>query len=286
MKLLILVAGVIGGSMASMFVRWSTAPSPVLVVYRMFFAVLLLAPVAWMHRAEFRYLPKKTLGLCVCSGIALGLHFATYFESVKNTSMAASSVLVNMEVLLVAFVSVTVLRRRYTKTAWLGILLAFCGAVIIALGDTGGANGNALWGDVLALISAMMMGTYTMLGGVCRKTVSTTVYTYLVYLVAMVTVLAIMLAGGIPLFGHGSVNFATAFGMAVCCTLLGHSIFSWCLKYLEPSLVSTMRQMDPMFAALWGLLIFGERPGLPVILGGMVIILGVVLYGRATAVEE
>ena len=130
------------------------------------------------------------------------------------------------------------------------------------------------------------MGTYTLLGSVCRKSVTTTVYTYLVYFVAMVTVLVLIFVSGTPLFGYGTVNFWASLGMAAFPTLLGHSVFSWCLKYLPPALVSTMRQMDPLFAALWGFLLFGEQPGILVLVGGIIIICGAVLYSRTTALEN
>lgn len=287
MKVLILIFGVICGSTAGAFIRLASAPSAVLVVYRMFFSMVLLAPMVWLHRKEFSAMARKTLLLCICSGMSLGLHFVTYFESVKNTSLAASSVLVNMEVLFVALATVLIFRRKLSGKAWLAVLLAFGGAVIIALSDTGsGGSGNAILGDAMALISAGFMSAYTLLGSVCRKNVTTTVYTYLVYFVAMVTVLVLTLASGTPLFGYGRMDVVASLGMALVPTLLGHSVFSWCLKYLPPAMVSTMRQMDPLFAALWGFLLFGEQPGMLVLLGGAVIICGAVLYSRTAEREN
>lgn len=284
MKQLIVLLGVIGGSLSAVFVRLSTAPSPVLVVYRMLFTVLLLTPTAWRHRAECRALPPRMWGLCAASGVALGLHFATFFEAVKTTSIAASTVLTDMEVLFVALATILVFHRRISPRAWAAILLAFGGAVVIALADTTGGAGS-LGGDLLALLSAMLIAAYTTIGSVCRRTMSTTVYTYAVYLVSAVTVLVLCLAGGTPLVGWGTENLATSFGMAVCCTLLGHSIFSWGLKYFAPSFVSTIRLLDCVFSALWGVLLFGERPGLLVLLGGVITIGGVALYSRAAADE-
>jgi drug/metabolite transporter (DMT)-like permease len=146
MKVLILIFGVICGSTAGAFIRLASAPSPVLVVYRMFFSLVLLAPMVWLHRKEFSAMARKTLLLCICSGMSLGLHFVTYFESVKNTSLAASSVLVNMEVLFVALATVLIFHRKLSGKAWLAVLLAFGGAVIIALSDTGsGAAEMRFW---------------------------------------------------------------------------------------------------------------------------------------------
>ena len=95
--------------------------------------------------------------------------------------------------------------------------------------------------------------------------------------------LAAALAGGQALTGWGPVNLLAGLGMAVFCTLLGHSVFSWGLKYLPPAFISTANLLEPVLASVWGLLLFGERPGVLVMLGGMLILLGIGLYSREEA---
>lgn len=283
MKRLVVILGVAGVSLSAVFVRWSTAPSLILVLYRVGLAALLMAPPLFLRHREER-LTRRDLGLCLASGACLGLHFAAYFESLRFTSIASSVVLVNTEVLFVALGSVLLLGRRLTGRAWLAVLLAFGGSVVIATADTA-VGPDAVRGDLIALSGALCMAVYTMIGAVCRKHISTAVYTFLVYCSAALTVLVIALWSGTPLAGYGPVNLGTALGMAVFCTLLGHSVFSWGLKYLSPAFISTAKLLEPVLASAWGLLLFGERPGLPVLLGGAVIIAGVALYGRAASDE-
>lgn len=284
MKRLIVLLGVLGASLSSIFVRLSTAPSLILVLYRVGLAMLLLAPVVLVkHRRELLALTAREAGLCLCSGAALGLHFAAYFESLRFTSIAASVVLVDTEVLFVALISILLFRKKLSGRAWAAIALALLGSVIIALADTAGGGSDALRGDLLALGGAFFVAVYTMLGSVCRRSVSTNVYTFLVYLAASLTVLAIALMGGQAVTGYGSINYLTGLGMAVFCTLLGHSVFSWSLKYLPPAFVSTAKLMEPVFASVMGLALFGELPGALTVIGGVTIIFAITLYSR---VEE
>ena len=284
MKRLIVLLGVLGASLSSIFVRVSTAPSLILVLYRVGMAALLLLPVVLVKdREELRRMTGREVGLCLVSGASLGLHFAAYFESLRYTSIAASVVLVDTEVLFVALISILLLKKKLRKKAWLAILLALGGSVIIAMADTAGGGADALRGDLLALCGAFFVAVYTMIGSVCRRTVSTNVYTFLVYLAAGVTVLAIALLSGRALPGYGGVNYLTGFGMAVFCTLMGHSVFSWGLKYLPPAFVSTAKLMEPVFASILGLFLFGEVPGMLTVMGGAVIIAAIILYSR---VEE
>lgn len=284
MKRLIVLLGVLGASLSSIFVRVSTAPSLILVLYRVGMAALLLLPVVLVKdREELRRMTGREVGLCLVSGASLGLHFAAYFESLRYTSIAASVVLVDTEVLFVALISILLLKKKLRKKAWLAILLALGGSVIIAMADTAGGGADALRGDLLALCGAFFVAVYTMIGSVCRRTVSTNVYTFLVYLAAGVTVLAIALLSGRAITGYGGVNYLTGFGMAVFCTLMGHSVFSWGLKYLPPAFVSTAKLMEPVFASILGLFLFREVPGMLTVMGGAVIIAAIILYSR---VEE
>ena len=285
MKRLAVLLGVAGVSLSAVLVRWSTAPSLILVLYRVGMAAALLAPYTLLrHREELRALDRREVLLCLASGAFLGLHFAAYFESLRWTSIASSVVLVDTEVLFVALGTVLVLRQRLSGRAWLAVALAFGGSVVIAMADTA-VGPDAVRGDIIALSGALCMAVYTMIGAVCRKNISTTVYTFLVYCSAALTVLVIALFGGLPLTGYGAENVLTALGMAVFCTLLGHSVFSWGLKYLPPAFISTAKLLEPVFASVWGLALFGERPGLLTLLGGAVIIAGVALYSRTTGRE-
>ena len=285
MKRLLVLLGVAGVSLSAVFVRWSTAPSLVLALYRMAISAALLAPWTILRcGGELRRLTRRDLLLCLASGAFLGLHFTAYFESLRWTSIASSVVLVDTEVLFVALGSVLLMNKKLPGRAWLAVALAFGGSVVIALADTT-VGPDAVRGDVIALSGALCMAVYTMIGTVCRKNISTTVYTFLVYCSAALTVLVIALFSGLPLAGYGAENVLTAFGMAVFCTLLGHSVFSWGLKYLSPAFISTAKLLEPVFASVWGLALFGERPGLLTLLGGAVIIAGVALYGRAAGRE-
>ena len=280
MKRIVILLGVAGVSLSAAFVRWSSAPSLVLALYRMVFSAALLAPWTLLyHREELRTLSRRDLLLCLASGAFLGLHFAAYFESLRWTSIASSVVLVDTEVFFVALGSVLLLRKKLPGRAWLAVALAFGGSGVIAMADTA-VGPDAVRGDAIALAGALCMAVYTMIGAVCRRRLSTTVYTCLVYTAAAVTLLVITLAGGAPLMGYGAVNGLTALGMAVFCTLLGHSVFSWGLKYLPPAFISTVKLMEPVFASMWGLALFAERPGALTVLGGAVIICGIALYSR------
>lgn len=277
MKKLIVMLGVVGVSWSAIFVRWSTAPSLALVFYRMAISTLLLAPAAFVRRKDFFELRTPEALLSLLSGAFLGLHLYLYFVSLEYTSIASAVVLVDTEVLFVALATWLILRRPLGIWAWAAICLAFGGSVIVAMADSAG-GGSALKGDIIALAGALFMAVYTILGTVCRRRVSTTVYTFLVYLSAAGTVLVIILASGLPITGYDPINLWSALGLAVFCTLMGHSVFSWGLKYLPPAFIATVKLLSAVFATIWGIFLFQETPGFLVTIGCVIVLAGIILY--------
>ena len=97
------MVGVLGVSASAILVRFSQAPSGVTAAYRLGWTVLLLLPVVLLRcRAELRRVTARDLVLCGASGVLLALHFLTWFESLKRTSVASSTVLVSTEVIFTA----------------------------------------------------------------------------------------------------------------------------------------------------------------------------------------
>ena len=276
MKKLCLLLGVVGMSLSAIFVRLASAPSMVLVFYRVALSALLLLPLVLLrHRAELSGLTGRDIGLCILSGAFLGLHFTLYFESLRDTSVA----LVDTEVFFVALAMLLLFREIIPRGGWLGIGATFAGSLLIAMADAGGGS-DLLRGDLLALDGAATMAVYTMIGKVCRQRISTTVYTLFVYAAAAVTVLVLLLAGGTPVFGYAPRNLWAAAGLAVFCTLLGHSVFSWGLKFESASFIATIKLLEPVFSSVFAFFLFGEVPAWLTVLGGVVVILGVYLYAR------
>lgn len=277
----ILFLGVLGASFSSTFVRWSQAPSLVTATFRLGWSVLLLLPAVLLrHREELRAVTRRDLLLCTVSGVCLALHFTTWFESLKWTSIASSTVLVSTEVIFSALGFALFLKGKIPKAGVYAIALAFGGSVLLALADRSGGLG-ALKGDLLALAGAVFVALYTLAGRVQRGRQSTTIYTFLTYSACLAALLLMDLGTGTPLTGWGVRELGVGLLLAVFCTLLGHSLFSWSLKWLSPAYVSAVKLCEPIFAALMGLFLFSEGIRPLQALGAAVILAGVFLYTKA-----
>lgn len=286
--MIMIVIGIIGISLSAIFVKYSEAPSVVTAAYRLLWTVALMTPVVLgkegVRRELFRS-DRKTVALCAVSGIFLALHFTSWFESLNQTSVASSTAIVCTEVIWVALGFCVFLKGRISKMAAASIAVTVAGSLFIALSDYS-AGGNHLFGDGLALAAAIFSAVYTLIGREARKHMSTTVYTYIVYVFCALVLCISTAASGLSFTGYGAASVVVGLLLAVFSTLLGHSIFSWCLKFLSPSFVSASKLCEPVVAAMFAATLFGEIPELLAVLGGLVTIGGVLLYSRVESREE
>ena len=265
--MILIVIGIMGISLSSIFVKYAQSPSVVTAAYRLLWTIILMTPAvicSKKYRQELLETSPKLVLLCILSGIFLALHFTLWFESLNHTSVASSTTIVCTEVIWV---------------------VTLAGSMLIAFSDSSG-QGNHLYGDFLALLAAIAVAVYTLIGRIARATASTTVYTYLVYGACAVTLVLMTLAQGLSLTGYGSSGIVVGFLLAVFSTILGHSIFSWCLKFLSPAFVSASKLCEPAVAAVFAAFLFHEIPKPLQILGGLVIIAGVIAYSRVEQGQE
>ena len=280
--MILLVIGVMGISLSSIFVRYSQAPSAVTAAYRLLWSVLLMTPVTLGKTAVRRELvdvDRKTLLLSIVSGVFLAVHFALWFESLQHTSVASSTTIVCTDVIWVSIGYWLILKGKLGLKAALTIAVMLTGSVLIAMSDAGSGGGH-LYGDILALLGAIAIAGYTLIGRIVRATVSTTVYTYIVYTACAAVLTAVCLIQGLPLFGYGVGSVIVGLLLAVFSTILGHSIFSWSLKFFSPSFVSACKLCEPVGAAILAAILFGEIPRALQLLGGGLILGGVYYYSH------
>jgi drug/metabolite transporter (DMT)-like permease len=262
-------------------VKFSTAPAAVTAAWRLLWTVALMTPVVWGRgavRQELLGVKWPLALLSALSGLFLAIHFVFWFESLNRTSVASSTTIVCTEVIWVCLGWWLFMGGRIPGKALAAIGVTVVGSVVIAFADSG-SRGH-LSGDILALLAAVAVAGYTLIGRAVRSDTSTTVYTYLVYTVCALVLVLTCAFQGQALLGHGSSPIWVGLALAVFSTILGHSIFSWCLKYFSPAFVSASKLCEPVGAAALAALIFGQIPSAMQLLGGALILGGLVWYSR------
>lgn len=274
-----LVLGVVIVSWAAILIRWAgEAPPLVIAAGRLAGASLILTPVALItgaHR-ELRLLSRGEALLTLLSGVALAIHFASWIASLSLTTVASSVVLVSTNPLWVGLASHFILRERVSRLSGGGIALAVLGSILIGYGDFGTSQ-QALWGDLLALVGAISVSTYFLLGRRLRQRLSIVAYIWPVYATAAVITSGTCLLTGQRFQGYAPSTYGMLILLAIGPQLLGHSSLNYALEQLSATFVTVTVLGEPIGSTLLALLLLDEVPTWTTWLGGAMILGGIVL---------
>jgi len=279
--ILVLAIGIAAVSTGAIFVRTAEAPALVTAAYRVGIASLVLLPLAWVKaRTELAALSWRSLGLAATSGGFLALHFATWIASLDYTSVANSVILVNTNPLWVGLLAPLVTRDRISRATVGGILLSVIGAIVIGWGDFA-TGGEALRGDVLALMGSFFAALYLLAGRNLRRRVSLLAYIFLCYGSAALMLWSAVLLSGLPLVGFSGVTWGAFLGMALFSQLVGHTSYNWALKWMSTSTVAISLLGEPIGASILAYFFFGETLTGTKLMGGGLILAAIYLAARS-----
>lgn len=271
---LALVVGVFCFSFSSILIRLVDAPAPAIAAYRMILVSLLIAPIALARsRKDIASLPGNDVWLLAATGIVLALHFLLFVTAVQNTSIANATVLINSHPIIVALLAFVLLKEgnRYTAA---GAALGMLGIMVISLADYGSGN---LYGDVLAFLGAVMEAIYIVMTRFSRKKIDLLTFLFYVNTVTALTLVAICLAGGVPLWPYSGYDMLVFLAMAIVPAGIGYSLYNYSLRWLMAPQVSVIQLGEAVFASIMAIFLFSEVPEPFVILGALLILAGILL---------
>lgn len=278
------IIGVVAVSTAAVLVKLAdSAPASIIANYRLLFAVLLMAPyVLVKYRHEFRYIEKKDWVLSLFSGVILAVHFILWFESLNYTSVASSVVLVTLQPIFAFLGTYFFFRERFSSGAVISMIIALIGSIVISWGDFR-ISGIALFGDILALLGAIAVTAYFLLGQNARKRLSLMTYTFIVYGISSITLIIYNAILERPFFGYPESHWLIFIALAVIPTFLGHTLFNWALKWLSTSTISMSMLFEPIGASVLAYFILGEKITWSQWLGGTIVLFGLFLFIMSTS---
>ncbi|MGE7691560.1 DMT family transporter [Lysinibacillus sp. NPDC097214] len=270
--------GVISVSLSAIFVKLANAEAGVIAFYRMLFSVLIMAPLFfWKYTNEVKQLRIRDWLFSSVAGIFLAFHFILWFESLNYTSVASSTVLVTLQPLFAFVGTYFFFKENITlKTIFAGAI-AIIGSILISWGDFK-LSGTAFYGDMLALIACALVTAYFLFGQDVRKRLSLVTYTMIVYAVSTITLFIYVLIKGESFGPYPTMDWIWFILLAIVPNLLGHTLFNWSIKYVSTNVISIAILFEPIGAAILALLIFKEFLIATQIIGGLIVIVGILLF--------
>lgn len=270
--------GVISVSLSAIFVKLSNADSGVIAFYRMLFSIVIMLPLFLMkYQHELKHLSKRDWMFSSVAGIFLAFHFILWFESLNYTSVASSTVLVTMQPLFAFIGTYLFFKEKITLKTIVAGVIAVVGSVLIGWGDFR-VSGTALYGDILALIACALVTGYLLFGQDVRQRLSLITYTMVVYSICTITLFFYVMIKGESFGPYPAIDWIWFLLLAIIPNLLGHNLFNWSLKWVSTNVISIAILFEPIGAAILAILIFEEYLSGSQIIGGIIVLLGVLLF--------
>ncbi len=274
---LMVVMGVMFVSVVALVVKSATAPLITTAFFRLFITVLIMLPVVVAKNDRSTRIPRKELMLSMLSGLILGVHFFGWFVALDYTTVANATVIVDASSVFTLLGGHLFLNDKMTKKETICVTATFIGAILLTYRSLSFGS-NEYIGILLSVLSSITLATYMLIGRRVRRTVSNLNYTFVVYLFGAIflAICNIIMEGSFSGFPRS--NYLIFLYLAIFPTLLGHSIFSWSLKYIKASFAATMLLFVPVVSIIGAYFLFGELPRGEQFLGAGVIIISLLFF--------
>ncbi|MBE7722085.1 MAG: DMT family transporter [Lacrimispora celerecrescens] len=277
---LALLFGVFSLSTSAIFVRLANAPSAITAFFRLFFAALILLPFllsSKQNKRQLLSLSKKQWTFGILSGLLLSAHYMLWFESLRHTSVASSTVIVTLQPLFSIAIGYVFLKERFHKLAIGGCVIAIMGCFMIGWGDFQ-ISSQALFGDLLALLAAGIISLYFFIGQAVRKELSAVPYSVISYLSSSAFLGCYAIIEGNPFTGYSGATWMAFGGLALISTVFGQFIFNWLLKWIPATVISMSILGETIGTCILAYFILNEAISLQQSIGIATIMSGLVLF--------
>ncbi|WP_267435348.1 EamA family transporter, partial [Sphingomonas sp. GM_Shp_1] len=168
--------------------------------------------------------------------------------------------------------------ERVTRASWIGVVAATGGAALIA-GKPGGA-GTAI-GIALSLVSLLIFLAWLLALKRVPATRSAMAVPAVTLVVATLTVLPVaLLLHGAPPLALSPVAWSGIIGQGLLSTFLATAAWQYGAARVDSASAGVFINIEPLIGAALGIGLFGDPVGWPVLLGGLLIVIGSIVVVR------
>lgn len=228
-------------------------------------------------------LSRHAAGMMLLGGV-LGYTLNHIFENVGLALSTASEISLMMGVfpVLSLLVEGLVYRRRFSRTAIVGILLSVVGVLLIvdprSLG--GSPDGRRLLGDGLVILSGICWAFYSILVKNLSHDYSARKTAMFQMLFGSIVLLPLVGVFERPVFPVPVSAIWAVIYLAVFCSVGGYSLYNYGVARMESTQAVNILNLIPVFGVLTSWVLLHETASLVQLIGGAVVLTGVVLSLR------
>ncbi|MBK2105750.1 DMT family transporter [Francisella philomiragia] len=259
---------------ASVLIRYSEVGPIASFGYRLLLPCIFLYSFLAITKDEEK-LSKKSLYIAALTGFFLALDLAFYSISLIYTSIAEASLLTNLCPFITTFIAIIFLKEKVSLKYYLVLLVAFIGLLLLM--SQAGLSSQHLLGNWLAIISAVFYALFIIFSKKLRDSCSTFRMMFIASLSGSVVLFILAFIFNEQIIPTTTRGIAILLAIALFGHLLGNILYISRIKHISLAMSSLVLLIGPVFALLYGYVLFRETFSIQQLVGMFIIILSVYL---------
>ncbi|APD50195.1 DMT family transporter [Francisella hispaniensis] len=259
---------------ASVLIRYSEVGPIASFGYRLLLPCIFLYSFLAITKDEEK-LSKKSLYIATLTGFFLALDLAFYSISLIYTSIAEASLLTNLCPFITTFIAIIFLKEKVSLKYYLVLLVAFIGLLLLM--SQAGLSSQHLLGNWLAIISAVFYALFIIFSKKLRDSCSTFRMMFIASLSGSIVLFILAFIFNEQIIPTTFRGVVILFAIALFGHLLGNILYISRIKHISLAMSSLVLLVGPVFALLYGYVLFRETFSIQQLVGMFIIILSVYL---------
>ena len=233
-------------------------------------AALVLAPFA---ARRVRGLGRRGAGSAAIAGALLAGGYTLQTLGLERTSVSSAGFVTGMYVVLTPLIALVCFHMRVGRAVWGGVALATLGLALLA-----GVHGGGLRGDLLVLAGAAVYSLQIVLMERYAPRYDPLGFT----LVEMLASFGVLAVAAVPTFEvpHGWTVWGALLVTGIFASALAFLVQTWAQRMTSATQTALVFTLEPVWAALFGYWLAGDRLGAAGWAGCAAIMGGIVLASR------
>lgn len=242
------------------------------------FSVIILGLFFLIVNKKIFFLEKITdLKYFIGTGIiSFSLYNWSYIAAIKETSMGVAAILLYTAPAIIMVLSAILFKEKITKIKLLALIVTLIGCIFVT-GLLEGNNTISQKGLIYGLLSGVGYGLYSIFGKYALKKYSS--ITVVFYTFFMSAILFMIM--GKPSLIITKINQTNSWmfviSFAAFTAAIPYILYTKGLSGIEASKASILATLEPVVAAIIGMIIFGEPKNLMKIIGIILVISAVII---------
>ena len=218
----------------------------------------------------------------MAGGVCFAADLGAWHLGILRTTLANATLFGNAATLMFPIYGFLVARSWPTRTQGWALVLAAAGAALL-LGRSYQLDAKNLAGDLLCILAGLLYTVYFILMARARTVLAPLSALVLSTLAGIVPLLIFALAMGERVW---PTHWGPLIGLALCSQVLGQGLMIYALGRFPPLVIGIALLVQPVVAGTVGWLVYGERLGLPDLIGVVMVAVALVLVRRTPPIEE